>query len=132
MSKINPPDRKYSPDHEWIMLNGLNSAFLGITDYAQEMLTNIVYVELPEIGRKVKAGDSIATVESVKSVSDVYSPVGGEVVDVNRKLETAPDLINNDAFGEGWIVQLKIANMQELDTLMKADEYGMSIIGDKN
>jgi glycine cleavage system H protein len=132
MSKINPPDRKYSPDHEWIMLNGLNSAFLGITDYAQEMLTNIVYVELPEIGRKVKAGDSIATVESVKSVSDVYSPVGGEVVDVNRKLETAPDLINNDAFGEGWIVQLKIANMQELDTLMGADEYGMSIIGDKN
>jgi glycine cleavage system H protein len=132
MSKINPGDRKYSKDHEWIMVNGDGTACLGITDYAQEMLTDIVYVELPEIGRKVKAGDAIAVVESVKSVSDVFSSISGEVIEANGELETAPDLINKDAFGDGWIVKLKMDDAAELNVLMCAGEYEEMIIGEKS
>ncbi len=123
MSKKNPADRKYSKDHEWIRVDGEGTAWLGITDHAQEMLTDIVFVELPEIGRKVQAGDAVAVIESVKSVSDVYSPIGGEVIEANQLLENKPEQINKDAFGEGWIVRLKMVDTTELNSLMSAEEY---------
>jgi len=127
MSKINPTDRKYSKDHEWIRVDGEGTAWLGITDHAQEMLTDIVFVELPEIGRKVQAGEAVAVIESVKSVSDVYSPIGGEVIEANQLLENKPEQINKDAFGEGWIVRLKIVDTTELNSLMSAEEYEMTL-----
>lgn len=123
MSKINPTDRKYSKDHEWIRVDGEGTAWLGITDHAQEMLTDIVFVELPEIGRKIRVGEAVAVIESVKSVSDVYSPIGGEVIEVNRLLENAPEQINRDAFGAGWIVRLKRIDTTDLNFLMSAEEY---------
>jgi len=123
MSKINPTDRRYSKEHEWVQDAGDGTAILGITDHAQELLTDIVFVELPEIGRIVKAMDAVAVVESVKSVSDVYSPVSGEVVDANRDLETSPELINEDAFGKGWIARLRMDDPAELTTLMDAAAY---------
>lgn len=123
MSKPNTTDRFYSKDHEWVKDEGDGIAVVGITDYAQEMLTDIVFVELPAVGRKVVQGEAMAVVESVKSVSDVYSPVSGEVVEVNIALEGSPELMNADAFGEGWIVKLKIDNPAEYQTLMTADAY---------
>jgi len=108
MSKTNPTDRKYSKEHEWVRDNGDDTVTLGITDYAQEMLTDIVFVELPAIGKKVKQMEPVAVVESVKSVSDVFAPVSGEVIEVNLILENRPELINQDAFGEGWIAKMKM------------------------
>jgi glycine cleavage system H protein len=123
MSKQNPADRDYSRDHEWVKDNGDGTVIVGITDYAQEMLTDIVFVELPPIGKKVTKGDSVAVVESVKSVSDVYAPVSGEVIAVNNKLEEEPALINQDAFGEGWIVKMRLTNPVELKSLLRATDY---------
>jgi glycine cleavage system H protein len=122
MSKSNPTDRLYSKDHEWVKDQGDGTAVIGITDYAQEMLTDIVFVELPPIGKKVAQGEPVADVESVKSVSDVYSPVSGEVMD-NKTLEETPELVNQDAFGEGWIAKLKITNADELKSLLNATAY---------
>jgi glycine cleavage system H protein len=132
MSKPNPTDRLYSKDHEWILDRGDGTASVGITDYAQEMLTDIVYVELPPIGKKVAAGEPLAVVESVKSVSDVYSPVSGEIIGINTALEDAPELLNRDAFGEGWIAQLKVADAQELKTLLEAAAYDALIQEEKH
>jgi glycine cleavage system H protein len=123
MSKQNPQDRLYSRDHEWVKDNGDSTVIVGITDYAQEMLTDIVFVDLPEIGRKVVQKATVAVVESVKSVSDIYSPVGGEVIDVNKMLEETPELINQDAFGEGWIVKMRISDASELKMLLSAADY---------
>jgi glycine cleavage system H protein len=123
MSKQNPQDRLYSRDHEWVKDNGDSTVIIGITDYAQEMLTDIVFVDLPEIGRKVVQKATVAVVESVKSVSDIYSPVGGEVIDVNKKLEDTPELINQDAFGEGWIVKMRPSDASELKMLLSAADY---------
>ena len=123
MSKPNPTDRLYSRDREWVKDNGNGTAIIGITDHAQEMLTDIVFVELPEIGKKVAKSDPVAVVESVKSVSDVYAPVGGEIIEVNGKLEDSPDLINQDAFGEGWIVKMRLSDAGELKTLLSAADY---------
>jgi glycine cleavage system H protein len=132
MSKPNPTDRLYSKDHEWILDRGDGTALVGITDYAQEMLTDIVFVELPPIGKKVAAGEPLAVVESVKSVSDVYSPAGGEVIAVNTALENAPELVNRDAFGEGWIAELKLADARELKTLLDAAAYDALILEEKH
>ena len=123
MSKSNPTDRLYSKDHEWVKDNGDGTAVVGITDYAQEMLTDIVFVELPPIGKKVAKGEPMAVVESVKSVSDVFAPVGGEVIDVNKRLEETPELINQDAFHEGWIAKLKLEDAAELKGLLDAAAY---------
>jgi len=123
MSKPNPTDRIYSKDHEWLKDNGDGTALVGITDYAQEMLTDIVFVELPERGKIIKQGDVMAVVESVKSVSDVYAPASGEIVEANKVLEETPELINKDAFGEGWIAKIKLSDKEELKSLMGADEY---------
>jgi glycine cleavage system H protein len=132
MSKTNPTDRFYSKDHEWAKDKGDGTIIVGITDYAQEMLTDIVFVELPQIGKKVTKGDAVAVVESVKSVSDVYAPISGEVIAVNNKLEDEPALINQDAFGEGWIAILRMSNPGELDTLLSAADYEKLIKEEKH
>jgi len=123
MSRENPADRKYTKEHEWVKDNGDGTATMGITDHAQELLTDIVFVELPPVGKKVKQAQPLAVVESVKSVSDIYSPVSGEVVDVNASLEARPELVNQDAFGEGWIAKLNMEAPHELENLMTAADY---------
>ncbi|MFA4916114.1 MAG: glycine cleavage system protein GcvH [Syntrophales bacterium] len=123
MSKLNPKDRKYSKEHIWALDNKDGSVTAGITDYAQRMLTDIVYIELPEMGKKVKQGEVLAVLESVKSVSDVYAPVSGEVIEINQVLDEQPELINKDPFGEGWIVRLKMDDPGELGVIMDAAAY---------
>ncbi|KQC10510.1 MAG: glycine cleavage system protein H [Smithella sp. SDB] len=132
MSKPNPQDRVYSRDHEWAKDNGDGIVVVGITDYAQEMLTDIVFVELPPIGKKVAKGEPVAVVESVKSVSDVYSPVSGEVIDVNTKLETNPEIVNQDAFGDGWMVKIRLSDAGELKTLLSAADYEQMLKEEKH
>ena len=132
MSKTSPADRLYSKDHEWVKDNGDGTAMIGITDYAQEMLTDIVFVELPAVGKKVAQGEPVAVVESVKSVSDVYAPVSGEVIAVNQALEVTPELINRDAFGEGWIAKLKLENPNEMTSLLGAADYDRLIQEEKH
>jgi glycine cleavage system H protein len=132
MSKTNPTDRKYSKEHEWVRDNGDDTVTLGITDYAQEMLTDIVFVELPAIGKKVKQMEPVAVVESVKSVSEVFAPVSGEVIEVNLILENRPELINQDAFGEGWIAKMKMNKPEELKGLMDAVGYEAMIREEKH
>jgi len=122
MAKPSPNDRKYTKEHEWAKADGADAA-MGITDHAQELLTDVVYVELPKVGRKVKQMEPIAVVESVKSVSDIFAPVSGEVVEVNQALEATPELVNKDAFGEGWIARIRLENPSELDGLMSAEQY---------
>jgi glycine cleavage system H protein len=132
MSKQSPGDRLYSRDHEWVKDNGDGTVIVGITDHAQEMLTDIVFVELPEIGKVVAKSEPMAVVESVKSVSDVYAPVGGEVFDVNNKLEETPELINQDAFGQGWIAKIRLADTSELKVLLVAADYEQMIKEEKH
>ncbi|HNQ18190.1 MAG TPA: glycine cleavage system protein GcvH [Smithellaceae bacterium] len=132
MSKPNPANRLYSKDHEWLKDNGDGTATVGITDYAQEMLTDIVFVELPDIGKKVTQGEPMAVVESVKSVSDVYAPVSGEIMETNKILEETPELINQDAFGEGWIAKIRLTDPQEMKSLLDASNYEKLIQEEKN
>ena len=113
---------RYTKDHEWIRLDG-DVAVVGISDYAQAQLGDVVYVELPAIGKTVAKGDEVAVVESVKAASEVYAPVAGEVVAVNEELVDASALINEDAEGKGWFLQLKVANPAALDELMSAEQY---------
>jgi len=123
MAKPNPDDRRYTKEHEWALDNGDGTITMGITDHAQHLLTDIVYVELPDIGKKVKQMDPVTVIESVKSVSDIYSPVSGEVVAVNDILQDKPELVNEDAFGEGWIVKIAMSDPVELESLMDAAAY---------
>lgn len=118
----NPTDLKYSKEHEWVKVEG-DIGVIGVTDFAQKQLTDIVFVELPENGKKVKAGKQMAVIESVKSVSDVFSPIDGEVIDVNEKLKESPEIINKDPYGEGWIVKVKIGDKKVLNSLMSSEEY---------
>ena len=117
----NPTDRKYSKEHEWALADG-DTVTIGITDYAQEQLTDIVFVELPELGKQVKAGDAVAVLESVKSVADVYAPCDGEIAEANSNLEDHPEQVNEDAFGKGWIFRLK-ASGADLSAMMDAEAY---------
>ena len=114
-----PGDLKYTKSHEWVRAEG-DTATIGITDHAQDELGDVVFVELPEEGTSFEAGDSFGTVESVKAVSDLYAPVGGEVVEVNSALEDSPEKINEDPYGEGWIVKLRTSGEADL---LSADEY---------
>ena len=132
MSKQSPTDRLYSRDHEWVVDKGDGTVIIGISDYAQEMLTDIVFVELPPIGKKVAKSDPVAVVESVKSVSDVYAPVSGEVLDVNKKLEDTPELINQDAFGDGWIAKLRLSDAAEIKSLLSAADYEQFVKEEKH
>ncbi len=113
---------KYTRDHEWIRIEG-DVAVIGITDYAQSQLGDVVYVELPELGRRVEQGKEAAVVESVKAASEVYAPISGEVIAVNDALSGEPGKINGDPQGEGWFLKLRIANPKELDGLMDAKAY---------
>ncbi|CEJ09839.1 glycine cleavage system protein GcvH [Phreatobacter sp. AB_2022a] len=113
---------RYTKDHEYIAVEG-DTGTIGISDYAQQQLGDVVFVELPEIGRKVAKGDGTAVVESVKAASDIYAPVGGEVIAVNAELEAAPGTVNEDPAGKGWFVKLKIADPAELDALMDEAAY---------
>jgi glycine cleavage system H protein len=117
-----PENLYYSQDHEWLKVEG-EEAVLGITDFAQKQLGDIIYVDLPVAGKSVEAHQTIATVESVKSVSDVYSPLAGEVVETNQALVQTPELVNRDPHGQGWILRLKIKDKSELGKLMKAADY---------
>ncbi|MCP5007389.1 MAG: glycine cleavage system protein GcvH [Planctomycetes bacterium] len=122
----NPIDLKYSKDHEWIKVDG-DVAIVGITDYAQKILTDIVFVELPEIGKQIEPDGNLCVVESIKSVSDILSPVSGEIVEVNERLRDSPELVNNEPFDGGWIVKLKIKDKKELKNLLTAVEYNTFI-----
>ena len=121
-----PTDLKYTKDHEWIRINDQNGQ-IGITDYAQEQLGDVVYVELPEVGRVFAQGDQFGSVESVKAVSDLYCPVSGEVIEVNSVLETQPELVNKDPHGN-WMIVVKLTNPDELASLVDADAYA-NLIG---
>lgn len=117
-----PNDFRYTKDHEWIKVAG-DEALVGITDFAQHQLGDIIYVELPPVGKELATRQSLGVVESVKSVSDVYAPISGQVVAVNDKLAQEADLVNKDPHGQGWIVRLKIKDKKEIDGLMTAGDY---------
>ncbi len=121
MAKI-PEDLKYTKEHEWVRMEN-DVAVEGISDYAQSELSDIVMVEPPAVGRQVKAGESIGTIEAVKAVSDLYAGVSGEVVEVNDKVVADPSMINKDPYGEGWIYKIKIADPKEYETLLTAGQY---------
>ncbi len=117
-----PNDLYYTKTHEWLRIEG-DIGIIGITDYAQDMLHDIVYVDLPEIGRRVKAGEAFMELESVKSVAEVYAPVSGNIIDVNESLIDSPELINKSPYGDGWLVKIRIANLSEVKNLLTAEEY---------
>ncbi len=117
-----PSDYRYTREHEWIQVTG-ETGTVGITDYAQHELGDVVFVELPKVGAKFSAGQAFGTVESVKAVSEIYSPVSGEVTAVNASLATAPEKINQDPHGAAWLIQVKLSNPAELSSLMDAAAY---------
>ena len=117
-----PKNLKYTSDHEWIRKEG-DSAYIGITDFAQTELGDIVFVEFPEVGDMLSSGDVFGTVEAVKTVADLYSPISGEVMAINESLENSPEVINTDAYNDGWIIKIKIEDNKELDQLLKPDDY---------
>jgi glycine cleavage system H protein len=117
---------KYTKSHEWLKVKG-DTAKVGITDYAQSQLTDIVFVELPEIGKEIKKGEELCVVESVKSVSELYAPIGGKVVNVNKKLEDTPEIINENPYDNGWLVELEIEDKSEIDSLLDAESYKKTI-----
>lgn len=117
-----PEDLKYNKEHLWVRAEG-ETARVGLTHFAQEQLGDIVFVQLPEVGSHIRAAEAFGTIESVKSVSDLFSPVSGEVAEVHEALENEPEIINHDPYGKGWILLIRMENPAELDTLMDADEY---------
>lgn len=118
-----PNDLRYTKDHEWIRLDGA-AAVIGITEFAVEQLGDITLIEAPQKGAKVNAGDAVGTIESVKAVSDLYSPISGTVVEINEDLNDAPEKVNADPYGEGWMLKIKPADPGELDKLLDASAYG--------
>src|SRR5512140_1910280 len=127
MSQV-PSDLKYAKSHEWVRVSG-DEATVGITDHAQHELTDVVFVELPQTGRKVKAAEACAVVESVKTASDIYSPVSGEVTDVNKAVSENPALVNTDPYGAGWLFKVKLLNPAEVNQLLSPESYGQQIQG---
>ncbi len=128
MSSKVPPDLKYAKSHEWVRING-DVATVGITDHAQHELTDVVFVELPQVGRKLKAGEACAVVESVKTASDIYSPVSGEIVAVNPKVVDTPGLVNDQPYGDGWFFQIRASDVNELASLLSPGDYSGQIGG---
>ncbi len=121
-----PPDLKYAKTHEWVRPSG-DTAMVGITDHAQHELTDVVFVELPTVGRQVKAGEACAVVESVKTASDIYSPVSGEIVEVNKAAEDNPALVNTEPYGGGWFYKIKLSDPSELNNLLSPESYTAQI-----
>ncbi len=122
MSNV-PNDLKYSKEHEWLRKEADGSWTVGITEHAQELLGDMVFVDLPEVGATVSAGDDCAVAESVKAASDIYAPIGGEIVAVNSELEGAPELVNSEPYAGGWIFKIKASDESELDALLDAAAY---------
>ena len=117
-----PENLRYTKDHEWIKING-EEATIGITDFAQRELGDIVYVEIETVGKELRGGEIFGTVEAVKTVSDLYLPLSGTVTEVNPNLNTNPESVNNDPYGEGWMIKMKVANTSDLDQLLTAEAY---------
>ncbi|MBU2926358.1 glycine cleavage system protein GcvH [Colwellia sp. 4_MG-2023] len=126
MSNI-PSELKYASSHEWVRNEGNGIVTVGITEHAQDLLGDMVFVELPDVGDEVSTGDDVAVAESVKAASDIYAPVTGEIVEVNEDLEDSPELVNSDAFGDGWLFKIKLDDEAELADLLDADGYANSI-----
>ncbi len=122
MTKEVRNDLKYTDTHEWIKINN-EIARIGITDYAQSEMTDIVFAELPEVGKEIKKGDELCVVESVKSVSEIYSPISGKITNINKKLEDNPEIINENPYDDGWLVEIKINNKNELEDLLEPSDY---------
>jgi glycine cleavage system H protein len=127
MSNV-PGDLKFAKSHEWVRVSG-DIATVGISDHAQHELTDVVFAEVPQVGRKVKAGEACAVVESVKTASDVYAPVSGEIIEVNADLNSNPELVNKEPYGKGWFFKVKLANSAEVNSLMDAAAYTKQIEG---
>lgn len=125
MSQI-PDNLKYAASHEWVLV-GQGDATVGITDHAQEELTDVVFVELPEVGRKITAGEAVAVVESVKTASDIYSPVAGEVIEINPKVVDDPSLVNSSPYGDGWFFKVKLDGDADTSSLMDSTAYKVQI-----
>lgn len=118
-----PEELKYTQEHEWVLRTGADSVRVGITDFAQTQLGDVVFVQLPEVGEELTAGDTVGEVESTKSVSDLYAPLSGSVVARNEALDQQPELINSDPFGEGWMFELTVSEPEAIDGLLDADAY---------
>lgn len=121
-----PPDLKYTKDHEWIRLEG-NEAFIGITEFAQRELGDIVYIDINTVGQEVAQNEVFGTVEAVKTVSDLFMPVTGTILEVNGDLDASPELVNHDPFGDGWMVKVSVSSPSEYDSLLSAEEYKKQI-----
>jgi glycine cleavage system H protein len=119
---VNPADLRYDKEHEWVRVEG-DTAVIGISDFAQDQLGEVVYVDLPSVGDELVAGDTFGEIESVKSVSELFAPVSGTVVEVNDELDSASEVINSDPYGAGWMVKIKLSDASQLDALMSAGEY---------
>jgi glycine cleavage system H protein len=117
-----PSDRKYSKEHEWVVVDG-DVATIGITSFAQDQLGEVVYVDLPSVGDTLASGDSFGEIESVKSVSELFAPITGEIVEINDSLGDAPETVNSDPHGDGWMIKLNVEDQGELDALLSAEEY---------
>lgn len=117
-----PNDLKYTSDHEWVKVDG-NVGIVGITDFAQGELGDVVYIDIPEDDAELKKGDSFGTIEAVKTVADMYAPISGKIVAVNEELNDAPEKVNNDPYGDGWIVKIEMSDTSELDDLLSVDAY---------
>ena len=122
-----PAELKYTKDHEWVRVEG-NTAYIGITDFAQRELGDIVYVDINSVGKTVNKEEVFGTVEAVKTVSDLYMPVSGEVLEVNANLDANPELVNSDPYGDGWMVKINLSNAADVDSLLSADDY-QGVIG---
>jgi glycine cleavage system H protein len=129
MSEV-PTELKFLSTHEWVLVED-GIATIGVSDHAQELLGDLVYVELPEQGSTVSAGDSVGVIESVKAASDTYAPLSGEIIEVNDELENAPEQINNDPYGDGWMYKLSIEDSEEVENLLDAGAYTDSIADDE-
>jgi len=125
MSEV-PSELKFLSSHEWVLIEG-NIATVGVSDHAQELLGDLVYVELPEQGSAIAAGDSVGVIESVKAASDTYAPVSGEVIEVNEELEGAPERINDDPYGDGWMYKIAMEDAEEVSDLLDAGSYSEAI-----
>ena len=118
-----PPDMQYSKSHEWVLVDS-NTALIGITDFAQDELGDIVFIELPPIGEILTKNQIFGLVESIKAVSDLYAPLSGTILDINPTLETEPEQVNNDPYDSGWMLKIELKDLSEIKTLLTADEYG--------
>ena len=117
-----PENLKYTVDHEWVMIEG-ERAKVGITDYAQDALGDVVFVDIPELGKRVTVGETVTEVESTKSVSDIYAPLEGEIIEINQELDDSPELLNGDPYGEGWIFILELSETTSIESLLSAKDY---------